>query len=269
MGVFRNPCTISQTIKDVRASQDALIDLFGRMESFFKRIEKYIHFRPTAAMLDIIVKILVEVISILGIVTKEIGQGKTSMFFAIDITRKADLCAEKFLKILAGRKDVEDAFRRLDKLTPEEALMAAAETMTVTRDIDDTVKDIDKSNSFLRWPPNLSSTFTLLGVKETGVAIQQVFNQVNNVNRESSSKFINVDHKVPNSLSGNELRKDLRKWIAPPDPSVNFNTASEAHHEGTAAWCIKGDTVITWKESGSFLWIHGKRMYPIQLNVSA
>ena len=37
-----------------------------------------------------------------------------------------------------------DAFQMLDKLTPEEALMAAAETMTVTRDIDDTVKDIDK-----------------------------------------------------------------------------------------------------------------------------
>ena len=40
---------------------------------------------------------------------------------------------------------MEDAFQRLDKLTPEEALMAAAETMTVTRDIDDTVKDVDKS----------------------------------------------------------------------------------------------------------------------------
>ena len=39
---------------------------------------------------------------------------------------------------------MEDAFHRLDKLTPEEALMAAAETMTVTRDIDDTVKEIDK-----------------------------------------------------------------------------------------------------------------------------
>ena len=39
---------------------------------------------------------------------------------------------------------MEDAFLRLDKLTPEEALMAAAETMTVTRDIDDTVKDVDK-----------------------------------------------------------------------------------------------------------------------------
>ena len=93
--------------------------------------------------------------------------------------------------------------------------------------------------------------------------IQQVFNQVNDLNRESSFNFITADHKVSNSRTGNELRKDLRKWIAPPDPSVNFNTATDAHHEGTAAWCTKGDTVLTWKASGSLLWIHGKRIYPI------
>jgi hypothetical protein len=49
------------------------------MEYFFKRLEAYIKVRPTAAMRDIIVKIMVEVIAILGIVTKEIGQGRTSM----------------------------------------------------------------------------------------------------------------------------------------------------------------------------------------------
>jgi hypothetical protein len=128
----------------VRASQDALIDLFSRMESFFKRLEKYIQLRPTTAMMDIIIEIMVEVISILGIVTKEIRQGRTSMAFLVYITLKADLRTEKYLKKLAGRNDVEDAFRRLEKVTPEEALMAAAETMTMTRDIDDTVKDMDQ-----------------------------------------------------------------------------------------------------------------------------
>ena len=94
-------------------------------------------------MTDIIVKIMAEVISILGIVTKEIRQGRTSTLFLVVITPKADLHTEKYLKKLAGRNDVEDAFRRLDKLTPEEALMAAAETMTMTRNIDDKVKDVD------------------------------------------------------------------------------------------------------------------------------
>ena len=81
---FFNPY-ILQAIKDVRADQDTLIDLFGRMESFFMRLEKYVHFRPTAAMMDIIAKIMVEVILILGIVTKELRQGQTSMPFLIYI----------------------------------------------------------------------------------------------------------------------------------------------------------------------------------------
>ena len=53
------------------------------MEYFFKRLEAYIKVRPTAAMIDIIVKIMVEVISILGIVTKEIQKGRTSMPFPL------------------------------------------------------------------------------------------------------------------------------------------------------------------------------------------
>jgi hypothetical protein len=47
-------------------------------------------------MLDIIVKIIVEVISILGIVTKEIRQGQTSMLFLIDITQKLTFTQRSF-----------------------------------------------------------------------------------------------------------------------------------------------------------------------------
>jgi hypothetical protein len=58
------------------------------MEFFFKRLEAYIKVRPTAAMTDIIVKIMVEVISILGIVTKEIGQGRISTPFSVEMSPK-------------------------------------------------------------------------------------------------------------------------------------------------------------------------------------
>ena len=60
------------------------------MEYFFKRVEKYIDVRPSADMTDIIVQIMVEVLSILGIVTKEIGQGKLSMSFRVDISPNVD-----------------------------------------------------------------------------------------------------------------------------------------------------------------------------------
>ena len=172
-----------------------LIDLFGRMESFFMRLEKYIHFRPTAAMVDIIVKIMVEVISILGIVTKEIRQGHTSMTFLIDITPKVDLRTEKFLKKLAGRKDVEDAFQRLDKLTPEEVLMAAAETMAVTRDIDDTVRGVDeKANRIEINTENIEDK-----VEGVDSKVQNVDERVKDVNervRDVDGRVRDVDKSV-------------------------------------------------------------------------
>ena len=60
------------------ASQDVLIDIFVRIESFFKRLETYTEVRPTAAMTDVIVKIVIEVLSILAISTKQIRQGRSS-----------------------------------------------------------------------------------------------------------------------------------------------------------------------------------------------
>ena len=61
------------------------------MESFFQRLVAYIKVRPTAAMTNIIVKIMVEVISILGVVTKEIGQGRTSMPSLVDLSPEVDV----------------------------------------------------------------------------------------------------------------------------------------------------------------------------------
>ena len=64
-------------------------------------------------------------------------------------------------------KDVEDALQRLDKLTREEALMVAAEGLTITHEISDKMEDVDhKIGSVnegeryylvVRW--NLSSAF--------------------------------------------------------------------------------------------------------------
>jgi hypothetical protein len=70
---------------DVEASQDALVDLFGRIEHFFKRLESYTAVRPTGAMTDIIVNIMVEVLNIFAIVTKEMRQGRASAFLLADI----------------------------------------------------------------------------------------------------------------------------------------------------------------------------------------
>ena len=63
---------------DVRASQDTLVDIFERIEMFFRRLEMYTELPATAEMIDVIIQILVEVLSVLGIAMKEIKQGRMS-----------------------------------------------------------------------------------------------------------------------------------------------------------------------------------------------
>jgi hypothetical protein len=100
-----------KAIKDVHTSKDVLIELFGCMVYYFKRLEAYIKVRPTVAMRDIIIKIMTEVISILGIVTKEIWQGQTSMLFPVYKSPKFNIHIEKYFKKLLGMKDIEDSLQ--------------------------------------------------------------------------------------------------------------------------------------------------------------
>ena len=67
-----------QAARDVHSTQDALIDIFERVETFFQRLEVYTEVPPTPEMINMMVKIMVEILSVLGIATKDIKQGRTS-----------------------------------------------------------------------------------------------------------------------------------------------------------------------------------------------
>ena len=69
---------ISQVVKDVQGSHNTVLDIFERIEMFFRRLEVYTEVEPTPEMIDMMVLITVEVLSILGIATKEIKQGRMS-----------------------------------------------------------------------------------------------------------------------------------------------------------------------------------------------
>jgi hypothetical protein len=69
---------VSQAAVDVQSSQNTLLDIFQRIEMFFGRLQVYVEVEPTPEMMDMMVQITVEVLSILGIATKEINQGRTS-----------------------------------------------------------------------------------------------------------------------------------------------------------------------------------------------
>jgi RecA/RadA recombinase len=73
----RNTIT-SQAAKNVRASEDALFEVFDRLEAFFQRLEIYTEVALDQRMVDMVAKIMAEVLNILGITTKKIKQGRMS-----------------------------------------------------------------------------------------------------------------------------------------------------------------------------------------------
>jgi hypothetical protein len=64
----------------VRASHDALVEVFERIESFFKRLGVYTQVSLTTEMAEVFVKIVAEVLSILSIATKEVKRKRASEF---------------------------------------------------------------------------------------------------------------------------------------------------------------------------------------------
>ena len=51
-------------------------------------------------------------------------------------------CSEKYAKKLIGKSRVEDALKRLDKLTQEEARMASAQNLKITHTVDERVREV-------------------------------------------------------------------------------------------------------------------------------
>ncbi|KAI0287888.1 hypothetical protein BC826DRAFT_1169060 [Russula brevipes] len=118
--------SLLSAVQAASASQDAMFALFERIENFFKRLETYIGLPRTAGMMEIIVKVMAEVLIILGLATREIKQGKT----------------QRVLKKLIGRSDIEDALQRLDNLMQEEGRMAAVQGLKATQGVDERVAGI-------------------------------------------------------------------------------------------------------------------------------
>ena len=98
--------------------------------------------------------------------------------------------------------------------------------------------------------------------------VQQTANDVVEVKRLLSPNLTSVDNGLLHILSGNQLRKSIRKWLSPPDPSTNHNIACGVHHKKTATWFFEGSIFQEWKSTGSLLWIHGKRLSRLLFNLA-
>ncbi|KAI0292988.1 hypothetical protein B0F90DRAFT_1670986 [Multifurca ochricompacta] len=120
---------------------------------------------------------------------------------------------KKFGKKLLGENDIEAVVQRLDRLTHEEARTTAAQTLEVVYGLFKTMKVVMDDG------------------KASVEGMQKALKMANDINKSRRE----------------ELQKDFRIWLSPPDPSKNHNTARKCQHVGTASWFIDGNTFPEWR----------------------
>ena len=109
--------------------------------------------------------------------------------------------SEKYAKKLIGKTEIEDALKRLDKLTQEEAWMAAAQNLKATHTVDERVKGV-------------ADTVGAVDNKVVGVdnRVAGIENQVAGVNDRMASvhdqvagvneRIVTVDERVKEVIAG-------------------------------------------------------------------
>ena len=94
-----------QAASGVTSSYDALIDLFECLGNFLKRLEVYTTIPSTPIMTDIIIKIMVQLLSVLALATKQIKQGRFSKCGVTYIVRISMCNREVREEIVRGQRD--------------------------------------------------------------------------------------------------------------------------------------------------------------------
>ena len=154
-------------------------------------------------MTDKMVEITVEVLGILATATKEMKQNQASESVFRYTLLRTHVSSEKFVKRIAGRTDLEDGLKKLDTLTNEELVMAMAQLLKITHNIDnkvtgigDGIRDVDEKvqvvrdnvkavddiahtiaageNSMFSWSPASSLTSCYLDGKEVKATTTKV-----------------------------------------------------------------------------------------------
>jgi hypothetical protein len=131
---------VCQAASGVSSSYDALLDLFECLGSFLKRLEIYTNIPPTQIMIDNLVKIMVELFSVLALATKLIRRGRLSTCAIEYHSIRLNFAAGTFAKKLLGDNKVEAVLQRLDRLTQDEARIATAQTLSVVHGLVNNVK---------------------------------------------------------------------------------------------------------------------------------
>ncbi|KAH9041033.1 hypothetical protein EDB85DRAFT_2140200 [Lactarius pseudohatsudake] len=177
-------------------------------------------------------EIAVEALDILSTATKEMEQSR----------------AKTFVQKVAGRTDLEDAPRKLEKLTNEEVAMASVQLVKVTHSIDNKVTGIDDGVRGVDVKVQVVND----NVKAVGDKVQRIADDGKATATEVRSILRQTADDVDN-VKRNQLRDSLRKWQSPPDPSTNHNIAGDRQREGIMGWVFESNQFESWKVTCSLL----------------
>jgi hypothetical protein len=76
---------VNQAAKGVISGYEALVDFLESIEQFISRLSVYTLIRLTNPMVEMVIKILVELLSILALATKELKQRKPSERIVVNV----------------------------------------------------------------------------------------------------------------------------------------------------------------------------------------
>ena len=163
-----------QSIKDVSANYDALVDLLESIEQFLNRLDIYIKFPSmvtTTAMGEIIVKIMVELLSTIALVTKQIKENRSreSLLDYLSFDDLTERIAVKLIKKFWGEKEVEAVLHRLDRLSQDEARMATAQTLEVVYGLVQNMRMVIDGKAKRRPGLSLTHCLTILSSRRQGI----------------------------------------------------------------------------------------------------
>jgi hypothetical protein len=73
-------------VKNNRANYDTLVELFASFENFLSRLRIYTRIYPTPVLINVLVKIIVELLCTLALATKHVKRGRFSEFVLVGMT---------------------------------------------------------------------------------------------------------------------------------------------------------------------------------------
>ncbi|KAI0272278.1 hypothetical protein BC834DRAFT_340830 [Gloeopeniophorella convolvens] len=151
------------------------------MGRFLERVKVYTHVEPTPYMTEIVVKLMIGMLDILGLATKEIKQGRLMAFG----------------KKLLGSRKIEDIVKRLDRLTLEESRMSTTHILRIVHTLLENFKGVMINAE--------ASTATL---EDALASIQHIVDDVNTNKRDKLHRECREWLSPPDPFSNHSAKRE-------------------------------------------------------------